>query len=154
MPDTKIAIEASESSTEHEEVRQFVIKQLRDFNRQRAEAPEFEPFSLSVRDDHVLVGGLVGEIGWKWLFVELLWIAESHRDRGLGASLLRSAEAEAIRRGARHAYLDTFDFQARPFYERQGYEVFGVLEDYPPGHRRFFLRKDLTEAPGAQHADS
>ena len=100
-----------------------------------------------------MVGGLVGEIGWKWLFVELLWIAESHRDRGLGANLLRSAEAEAMRRGARHVYLDTFDFQARPFYERQGYEVFGVLEDYPPGHRRFFLRKDLTDAGGAQHAD-
>ena len=144
MSDTRIVIEASASSIEHDHVRRFVLEHLREFNRQRAEPPEFEPFSVSVREDEALVGGLVGEIGWKWLFVELLWIAESHRDRGLGTSLLRRAEAEAMRRGARHAYLDTFDFQARPFYERHGYEVFGVLEDYPPGHQRFFLRKDLT----------
>lgn len=96
--------------------------------------------------DGALVGGLTGETGWKWLFVDLLWIAETHRGRGLGARLLRSAEAEAVRRGALHVYLDTFDFQARPFYERQGYELFGTLEDYPPGHCRFFLRKDLTAA--------
>ena len=146
MHDTRIKVEASGSSIEHDQVRQFVLRHLREFNRERAEPPEFEEFSLSVREGEVLVGGLVGEIGWKWLFVELLWIAESHRGRGLGASLLQTAEAEAMLRGARHVYLDTFDFQARPFYERHGYEVFGILEDYPPGHRRFFLRKDLTYA--------
>lgn len=153
MSDTEITIEASGSSIEHDQVRQYVLEHLREFNRQRAEPPEFQPLSLSIREGDALVGGLVGEIGWKWLFVELLWIAESHRHRGLGANLLRNAEAEAMRRGARHVYLDTFDFQARPFYERQGYEVFGVLEDYPPGHHRFFLRKDLADAGGAQHAD-
>lgn len=146
MRDDKLTIEASGSPTEHAQVRQFVLEHLRKFNRERAEPPEFGPLSLSVRDGDALVGGLVGEIGWKWLFVELLWIAESHRGRGLGASLLRKAEAEAVRRGARHAYLDTFDFQARPFYERLGYEVFGTLEDYPPGHRRFFLWKPLAHS--------
>jgi GNAT superfamily N-acetyltransferase len=148
MHDNYIAIEVSSSSSEHDRVRQFVLEHLRKFNRQRAESPEFQTLSLGVRDGSGLVGGLVGEIGWTWLFVELLWIAESHRGRGLGASLLKKAEAEAARRGARHAYLDTFDFQARPFYERQGYEIFGILEDYPPGHHRFFLQKRLTGTAG------
>lgn len=153
MPDT-IAIEASGSATEHDEVREFVLENLRVFNRQRVEPSKFEPISLGLRAGGVLVGGLVGEIGWKWLFVELLWIAESHRGRGLGSRLLQAAEAAAIRRGARHAYLDTFDFQARPFYERHGYEVFGVLEDYPPGHRRFFLRRDLVDDGETQSRES
>jgi hypothetical protein len=35
-------------------------------------------------------------------------------------------------------------FQAQPFYEKQGYTVFGVLEDLPDGHKRIFLKKDLV----------
>jgi len=62
----------------------------------------------------------------------------------VGRALLRAAEREATGRGCRHVYLDTFDYQARPFYEREGYTVFGVQEDYPPGHRRFFMQKALA----------
>ena len=39
--------------------------------------------------------------------------------------------------------LDTHSFQARPFYEARGYKVFGVLDDYPEGHKKFFLSKKL-----------
>jgi hypothetical protein len=52
-------------------------------------------------------------------------------------------EAEAIRRGCHSAYLDTFSYQSRPFYEKLGYEVFGTLDDYPRGHQRFYMRKRL-----------
>jgi len=41
----------------------------------------------------------------------------------------------------RGAFLDTFSFQARPFYERHGYECFGELRDHPPGHSHYFMRK-------------
>jgi hypothetical protein len=52
-------------------------------------------------------------------------------------------EGAAEERGCERAHLDTFSYQARPFYEKLGYRVFGELEDYPPGHTRFFLRKQL-----------
>ena len=128
-----------------ETVRAAVLDGLRAFNRQRAEAPDFRPLTLAARDaGGALIGGLVGETGWRWLHVDLLWIADSHRGRGIGRALLAKAEEEARVRGCRPVYLDTFDFQARPFYERLGYSVFGVQEDYPPGHRRFYLAKPLT----------
>jgi hypothetical protein len=57
--------------------------------------------------------------------------------------LVEALEEAAIRLGCRGAYLDTFSYQARPFYGKLGYAVFGTLEDYPPGHRRFFMRKAL-----------
>jgi hypothetical protein len=57
---------------------------------------------------------------------------------------MNEAEAEAIRRGCRGAWLDTFSFQARGFYERPGYSIFGTIENFPPGHRRFFLKKDFA----------
>ena len=125
-------------------VRAAILDGLRAFNRRHAEAPGFEPLVLSARDEGgEIVGGLVGVCGWHWLHVDLLWVDEAHRGAGVGRRLLREAEAEARRRGVRHVDLDTFDFQARPFYEREGYVVFGALEDYPPGHTRYFMKKDL-----------
>ena len=61
----------------------------------------------------------------------------------LETQLMSAAETEARRRGCHHALLDTFDFQARPFYEQLGYVAFGELEDFPRGHSRYFLSKHL-----------
>jgi GNAT superfamily N-acetyltransferase len=90
-----------------------------------------------------VVGGLWGATAWQWLFVRLLWLPEALRGKGLGRDLLRRAEAEAVKRGCGKVWLDTYSFQARGFYEKLGYSVFGTLEDYPPGHRRYFLQKRL-----------
>ena len=81
---------------------------------------------------------------WGWLLVDILWLDEPLRGAGLGTKLLRQAEAEAQEAGCSRAVLDTLEFQALPFYERHGYSVFGVLEDYPPGFRRYHLQKKLT----------
>jgi GNAT superfamily N-acetyltransferase len=106
---------------------------------------------LLLRDaDGTIRGGLLGYTHWNWLFVSHLWVHEPLRGRGLGRELLGRAEAEAAARGCRNAHLDTFSFQARDFYESRGYVVFGTLDDYPPGHSRYFLQKRglrLTE-PG------
>ena len=77
-----------------------------------------------------------------WLFVEYLWVSEELRSKGVGRELMGRAEALAIERGCHSAWLDTFSFQARGFYEKLGYEEFGRL-DYPPSHHRHFMRKAL-----------
>ena len=125
------------------DAREAIHDGLRAFNRRHAEPPNFQSMVLTARADGTIVGGLVGTTGWRWLYVDLLWVAEGYRGMGVGRRLLHTAEQEAIARGVRHAYLDTFDFQARPFYEREGYTLFGTLEEYPPGHNRYFMRKEL-----------
>jgi GNAT superfamily N-acetyltransferase len=90
-----------------------------------------------------MAGGLIGETYWNWLHIELLWLEEGLRGRGYGQRLVIMAEDEARRRGMKHAYLNTFSFQAPDFYERLGYQRFGTLEDFPPGHKRHYYRKDL-----------
>jgi GNAT superfamily N-acetyltransferase len=77
------------------------------------------------------------------LWIDLLFVPESMRGIGIGRKLMTLAEGEAVRRACRAAALDTFSFQARGFYERLGYSVFGTLDDCPPGHRRFYLTKRL-----------
>jgi GNAT superfamily N-acetyltransferase len=142
--DAAVAIHVEEEPARA--TRALVLAELRAFNRRHAPPPSFLPLTLAARAGVELVGGLVGETGWEWLHVDLLWVEERHRGQGIGRRLLQAAEAEAARRGCRHVHLDTFDYQARPFYERQGYVLFGEQDDYPPGHRRFFLRKPLAPA--------
>jgi len=90
-----------------------------------------------------VLGGLVGSTVWGWLQVAQLWLDGAVRGKGHGVALMRAAEAEAVRRGCHHALLDTFDFQARGFYEGLGYRVFGEVLDFPTGHTRFFMEKAL-----------
>jgi GNAT superfamily N-acetyltransferase len=90
-----------------------------------------------------LVGGLWGRTAYDWLFVELLFVPESLRGRGLGSELMKRAEDEALGRGCHSVWLDTFEFQARGFYERLGYTCFGELPNYPTGSARYFMRKAL-----------
>ncbi|MEU4263342.1 GNAT family N-acetyltransferase [Streptomyces argenteolus] len=94
-----------------------------------------------------LAGGLSGRTWAHWLHVDLLWVDARHRGLGLGARLL--AEAERLARDDRactRSRLETWDFQAPGFYRKQGYEVAGEIEDYPPGVAEFILVKRLTPA--------
>lgn len=101
-------------------------------------------FGAFVRDtEGQLIGGLVARTYWGWLYVDDLWINESLRGQGVGSELMRRVEEAARRQGCRHAYLQTFDFQSRGFYEKLGYRVVGQLDDYPPGQIFYWMRKDF-----------
>jgi GNAT superfamily N-acetyltransferase len=93
--------------------------------------------------DQEIVGGVIGATHWEWLHIDLMWVEQELRGRGYGHRLLVAAEDEARQRGAKNAYLDTFSFQAPGFYKRHGYEVFGELRDFPTGHQRYYLAKQL-----------
>ena len=80
---------------------------------------------------------------WGWLYVDDMWIHEYLRGQGVGRELMRQVEEAARGDGCRHAYLQTFDFQARDFYEKLGYRVVGQLDDYPPGQIFYWMRKDF-----------
>lgn len=91
-----------------------------------------------------VVGGVYGNYSaFGWLYVSTLWVSDLVRGGGYGTRLMQLIEREAIENGCANAYLDTFSFQALEFYKKLGYTVFGELEDFPPGHRRCFLRKKL-----------
>jgi GNAT superfamily N-acetyltransferase len=104
---------------------------------------KFERFALLLQDGAAcLKGGVSGMIYCDWLFVDGLWVDDNLRHRGVGAALMKHAEDHAIARGCHSAWLDTF--QARGFYEAVGYELFGMLDDYPAGQKRCFLKKRLV----------
>ncbi len=93
--------------------------------------------------DGAVAGGLWGMIGYRWLFVQYLAIPPDMRGRGVGRELMLRAEAVARDAGCIGIWLDTFSFQARGFYEKLGFAHFGTIDDFPPGHSRFFLSKRI-----------
>ena len=119
---------------------------LRQYNASQVPPQDYSEFAIYLRDgDAKILGGVLAEAGRGWLHINILWVDERLRGQGYGGRLLAAAEDEARRLGSHAAYLDTFSYQARPFYERYGYEVFGTLDDYPVGHQRYFMRKSLVE---------
>ena len=120
----------------------IVLAGLRAFNVAIIGDPHEQPVDVFARDEAgKVVGGLVGWIKWRWLYVSKLWLPESLRGTGTGTKLMRLAEEHAWRQGCLGAYLDTFEYQALPFYQKLGYELYGTLEGFPPGYRQYYLRK-------------
>ena len=96
--------------------------------------------------DGKLMGGIQAMmVNWGILQVDLLFVFEEYRKWGIGAQLLHYVEDMARKSGCYMSHLDTFDFQAKDFYLKHGYKVFGVLENAPRGHQRYYLSKELDQ---------
>lgn len=126
----------------------FISQGLQDFNLQQI--PELEPvgseikFSIFARDDTgEIQGGLRGLCFWNTLHVELLWVSEEARGQGLGTKLMSQAEAFAREKGYGLALLESSSWQAKPFYEKLGYQVLATLPEHPKGYATHFLVKTL-----------
>jgi len=116
------------------------------FNKNKASNLDHsKPIPIFMRDrKNRVVGGVIGYVYDGWLHIDLLWIEESFRNRGNGTKLLKMIENEAVKCGGKYVELDTFSFQARPFYEKHGYTVFATLDNCPEGHSKHFLKKKLA----------
>lgn len=91
-------------------------------------------------------GGLVAQSRWGEMHIDMLAVAPRLRGRGMGRRLVSMAEHEARQRGCTHMWLDTYAFQARVFYEKVGFEVFGQLDGPAPFFPRYFMRRLLSGA--------
>jgi GNAT superfamily N-acetyltransferase len=126
------------------EYRAPIVTLLRDFNVQAAGRLNEAPLAIVLREgEGKVIGGLYAFQAYDWLNVELVYVPDALRGQGLGAALIARAEEVAGARGCRGVWLDTFSFQARGFYERLGYAVFGTVEDHPVGGARYFMKKAL-----------
>ena len=125
------------------------------YNESKTGRSDHRPLIIAIDDSEArVVGGLWARTAYDWLFVELLFVPESLRGRGLGSELMKRAETEALARGCHSAWLDTFEFQARDFYEQIGYRCFAELPDYPVGSARYFMKKVLLTHPDSDRRPS
>lgn len=115
------------------------------FNEASVGEAKGEPFALVVTKPGAdqVAGGLWALSLWGSFYIGLVVAPEGARGQGLGSALMARAEAEARRRGCRQMWLDTYAFQAAPFYERLGFEVFGRIDGPAPMFPRVFMQKLL-----------
>lgn len=125
--------------------REAILAPLRAHNVAHAGDAGSRPVAILLADERgARVGGLWGRCSYGWLFVEYLAVPEAHRGAAHGTALMARAEQIAREQGCVGIWLDTFSFQARGFYEKLGFTLFGEIDDFPPGHQRFFLKKRLA----------
>lgn len=99
---------------------------------------------FAMRDSSAgVIGGVYGKLLLgNCLSVDMLWMETKFRKKGYASQLMQVLENAAHNLGSRLSIVDTFDFQALGFYQKIGYDVFGVLDDCPcPGNKRYYLRK-------------
>jgi GNAT superfamily N-acetyltransferase len=120
-----------------------ILRPLDDYNRRQTGDDDWHPFAIVLEDPETgaVTGGCFGVADYGWCFVKFLVVPEAYRGMGIGTRLMAEAETIARRRSRVGIWLDTFEFQARPFYEKLGYRVFGELEAGPAAYARYFLKK-------------
>jgi GNAT superfamily N-acetyltransferase len=118
---------------------------LREFNYERVgRYPEGQTVYLNAKDEEGnRVGGFRGEIYFHWLFVNVLFVEERERGKGVGARLLSEGEARAKAKGALHSRLDTFEWQAPGFYLKHGYRELLKIPNYYQQYSLSLMMKDL-----------
>lgn len=118
---------------------------LRSYNRSFLQNSYFGQLGVYSKDDNgIMQGGLLASIKGRWLCVDYLWVDESMRKNGLGSQLMHVAEEESKKLGCHNALVDTFSFQALPFYEKMGYVKQMSLPNFPElGMQRHYLSKEI-----------
>lgn len=116
------------------------------FNQQAVGDAQGEAFALTITapGDNEILGGLWALSLWGSFYIGLVVAPDGARGQGLGTQLMDQAQAEAIARGCRSMWLDTYAFQARSFYERLGFSVFGQIDGPAPMFPRYFMQKLLA----------
>lgn len=127
---------------------EFIDNNIVEYNNSKVVFLQHEAFkslNYCIKDDKGLVIAGVNSLMycWRMLYIDVLFTISDSRAKGFGSRLLTYVEKEAKQLGATLAHLDTFDFQAKDFYIKHGYEVFGVLDDCPQGHKRYYMKKAL-----------
>ena len=116
---------------------------LQEHNAPHWEVDDRHKYVITLKDNDQLVGGIVFNIFGEWLELDFFWIDTEKRNKGYGKELLQKAEEFAHSKGCKMAFLNTFNFQAKPFYEKNGYNVVYTLNNYPITNIRYFMEKIL-----------
>lgn len=136
----KIQIEENPDEAKINEVRQL----LQEYNDPYWEVREKNTYRITLKENTEVLGGAVFTIFGEWLEVDYFCVHPDKRSKGLGTKLLAEAEKHAKAKGCKTAFLNTFNFQAKPFYEKKGYKVVYIQKNYPKHHIKMLWKRNCN----------
>ena len=136
------------------EMKNIIHTNLRRNNREKCEwlrnntpsdikIPDIISSNFLAFDNDKLIGGAIGFLQYNWYFLDLLYINEEYREKYIGTNLLKQIEKFARKEKLTGIRMETWDFQAKGFYEKNGYIAFAEIKDCPPGTICYFLKKEF-----------
>lgn len=129
------------------EIIEHIDNTLGEFNKTQVNynsKMDYLPLNFHIKNkEGIVIAGINSFTCWQMLYISEFYIADEYRRQGLGTLLLTRVEQDAKAQGSLISQTDTFDWQAKDFYLKKGYEVFGMIDNCPEGHKRFYLKKLL-----------
>jgi len=122
----------------------YFDQKISEYNWQNWEVSERKHLAVQIKDEHGnIIAGAVGRTFGQWLLLKTLWVSEHCRGQNLGYQVLEKIESAAQQRGCKKCLLDTLNFQAMPFYRKQGYKIEWVQKNYPKTGCKYYMSKEL-----------
>ncbi|GBQ10207.1 GNAT family N-acetyltransferase [Komagataeibacter rhaeticus] len=137
----ELAISSNLSGGQDKAILDILVQDARD----KIGSIDNRDFSIVVRatQDGTVLGGLIAQSRWGGFHIILLALDPKLQGHGTGKQLITIAEEEARRRNCHHIWLDTYEFQAKAFYQKMGFEIFGQIDGPAPVYPRYFMQKKL-----------
>ncbi len=127
-----------------QELLDYLDKKIADFNWAHWEVSERLPLAVQLKNEQgEVIAGAAGRTFGDWLLINTLWVSETLRGKDIGRQILAEIELAGKNRGCKKCLLDTLNFQAMPFYQKNGYETQWTQEGYPKTGCKYFMVKAL-----------
>lgn len=135
----------------YQEIIQYGIKNFNNqkhpdmkvFNKYREKGYN-DTFGFYAIADEKVIGGITAHKKMEWLDIDILFVNEKFRKNRIGSKLISKAEEYCQKENLIGMHLYTLDFQAKGFYEKQGFELIAEIKDWPKGITRYEFIKYIT----------
>ena len=130
--------------TPEPQLAEFLDAKIAEFNWAHWEVSERKPLAVQVKNDKGdIIAGAAGRSFGNWLMLNTLWVSDELRGQNVGSKILSQFEQAGKARGCSYCLLDTLNFQAKPFYQKHGYQVQWTMENYPKTGSRYYMTKAI-----------
>jgi GNAT superfamily N-acetyltransferase len=137
------------SNDTNDDLKKYVRNKMFEYNMKHFPDDlkgRYEEVHLFLKDEQEQVyGGILGEVCWNWLEIQYLYVEPEHRGAGYGRQLIQAVERMARDKRCDFIKTDTLSFQALDFYKKEGFEVYGIIEN-AGRHTHYYLQKPLNDS--------
>ena len=135
-----ISEDGSEESMKilHEGLHEYVTTYVGEIRRK---SPGIRINLVAKNEENQVIGGAHAYTTLKAVHTVQLWVDENYRNQGYGKELLSTVEKIAIDNGCISGLVNALSFESPDFFQKQGYEIFGISDSYDDSILEYFLIK-------------